>query len=125
MQVKIVFGATLCAYTTEVVEVPDNATAEDVREIARKTFHEGDLVFDEDWSSADDHRIVEVSGFSELQDTPIETPIPVFAMKGDGSIRDVIGILTHVCNGASAMDRASLGVAVAKLMKIQETMPKN
>lgn len=59
MKTHITFGQTLCAYVTEEVEIPDGASQDEVIAAIRKFYNEKEeLLFDEDWSTSYDHRMV-------------------------------------------------------------------
>lgn len=126
MKTCITFGITLNAYVTaDDVEIPDDASRDEVIAAIRKYYHAQDeVVFDEDWSSGYDDRMVAAGDpaiMDMIEGVPIDEPQPVFAMKGDGSINDVLNIITHVRNSVSSTDRADLEIAMQKLRAIKAT----
>lgn len=58
MLIRITLGMDLAAYAETTLTVPDTATNEEIIEAAREASASDDLVFDEDWNTRSDLRIV-------------------------------------------------------------------
>lgn len=64
MLINITLGKDISAYVDTTIEVPDGATPADIIEAARELVDSEELVYDEHWDTATDHRIVSATDAS-------------------------------------------------------------
>ncbi|HRL52652.1 MAG TPA: hypothetical protein PK805_00270 [Acidovorax temperans] len=123
-QKTVVFGLTVNAYASASVQIEEGASRNQVIAAvrARYTQLQDELVFDPDWSTGTDFRMVCAVGDSALSElidgVPIDPPLVIDL--GDGDLDGVIHQITTVAAHADASVQAALGSSLTNLKRLRQ-----